>query len=84
MLNKNTACIVNVTSNMMYGILENKNDHYKFLHYIIPQHKFKRINYIKKVKQEAKDELNITSKMAKKLEISKREINLYKQQLNIE
>lgn len=83
MLNKSTANIINSTANSMYQVLENKHDHYRFLHYIIPRSQFKRINYIKKQKVEATDS-QIVEKLSKNLEISKREINLYKQQLNLD
>jgi len=83
MLNKQTASIVNQTSNMLYMVLENKTDHYRFLHYILPRERFKKINYIKKVKNDNNND-DILHKMAKRLELSKREINLYSQQLKID
>lgn len=83
MLNKQTTNIINTTVNTMYTVFENKQDHYKFLHYIIPRNRFSRINYIKKEKIENKDK-HIVSRFANRLEISEREINLYKQQLNLD
>lgn len=83
MLNKSTATIINSTANSMYQVLENKHDHYRFLHYILPRSQFKRINYIKKPKIESSDS-QIVEKISKNLELSKREINLYKQQLNLD
>lgn len=83
MLNKQTNCIINTTVNTMYQIFENKTDHYKFLHYIIPRERFKRINYIKKSKTDTKETL-IAGKFAKSLELSKREINQYIEQLNLD
>lgn len=82
MLNKQTASLVNQTANTLYMVLENKTDHYRFLHYILPRERFKKINYIKKVKSDNNND--ILHKMAKRLELSKREINLYSQQLKID
>lgn len=83
MLNKQTCHVINTTVNTMYQVFESKSDHYKFLHYIVPRERFTRINYIKKHKTENKDS-QIVSKLAKNLELSKREINLYKEQLNLD
>lgn len=62
----------------MYQVFENKSDHYKFLHYIIPRERFKRINYIKKNKSE-KQQDDDTKLIAKNMQLSTREIKLYKQ-----
>lgn len=78
MLNKQTCQIVNITTNTMYQVFENKSDHYKFLHYIIPRERFKRINYIKKNKSE-KQQDDDTKLIAKNMQLSTREIKLYKQ-----
>lgn len=83
MLNKQTCKIVNNTTNLMYQVFENKTDHYKFLHYIIPRERFKRINYIKKPKNDT-HESSMAIKLSKSLELSKREINLYIKQLNLD
>ena len=80
MLNKQTCQIVNTTTNTMYQVFENKVDHYKFLHYIIPRERFKRINYIKKTKVE-KSKDDDTKLLAKNLNLSCREISIYKQYL---
>lgn len=83
MLNKQTCHLINTTSNTIYQVLDSKRDHYKFLHFILPRDKFRRINYIKKNKNssENKEEDNNISKVAKNLQLSKREINLYIEQL---
>lgn len=83
MLNNSTCNLINVTVNTMYQVFENKQDHYKFLHYIIPRNRFTRINYIKKDKKQQDDQQTV-SRFAKRLELSRREINLYKQQLNLD
>lgn len=67
----------------MYQVFENKQDHYKFLHYIVPRNRFTRINYIKKDKKQQDDQQSV-NRFAKRLELSRREINLYKQQLNLD
>lgn len=78
MLNKQTCRVVNTTTNTMYQVFENKTDHYKFLHYIIPRERFKRINYIKKIKPEKQQDDDIKL-IAKNMQLSTREIKLYKQ-----
>ena len=78
MLNKQTCQIVNTTTNTMYQVFENKTNHYKLLHYIIPRERFKRINYIKKNKPE-KQQDDDTKLLAKNMQLSMREIKLYKQ-----
>jgi len=78
MLNKQTCQIVNTTTNTMYQVFENKTDHYKFLHYVIPRERFKRINYIKKIKPEKQQDDNIKM-IAKNMQLSMREITMYKQ-----
>lgn len=83
MLNKSTCNIVNVTVNTMYQVFENKQDHYKFLHFVLPRSRFSKINYIKKEKKQSNDDQTVT-RFANRLELSKREINLYKQQLNLD
>lgn len=83
MLNNTTCDIINNTVNRMYTVFENKQDHYKFLHYIIPRQRFQRINYIKKSKHTMESQ-QVVSKIAKSLELSAREINLYRQQLNLD
>lgn len=75
MYSGNLAVIINSTVNWFGGIFETKRDYYNFLHCIIPHVKRKRIHYIKKVKPE--EELENVESLAKRLEISKREIKLY-------
>jgi len=79
MLNKQTCQIVNTTTNTMYQVFENKTDHYKFLHYVIPRERFKRINYIKKIKPEKQQQDDDTKLIAKNMQLSTREIKIYKQ-----
>ena len=84
MLNNTTANVINTTVNTFFPVFENKHDHYKFLHYILPRSRFTRINYIKKRKEHQTDSQEIIKKMAKRLELSHREINLYVNQTGLD
>lgn len=79
------AKLVNETANWLYPIFNTKEESYKFLNTIIPYQSFRRINYIKKNKKKTdkKDE-TITDIIAQNMEISKREVNLYVKQLNLD
>lgn len=83
MLNKSTCHIVNTTVNSIHQLFDDKRVHYNFLFKLMPRFKFQRINYIKKTKQSSDDD-NVISKLAKSLELSKREIKYYKEQLNLD
>jgi hypothetical protein len=71
------ATIINNTSNWLYPVLEDKSTHYEFLHSILPQVKRKHIPYIKKEKKESTEEDSKVELLAKKLELSKREIKYF-------
>jgi hypothetical protein len=77
------ANILNLTSNRLYGVFETKRESYDFLLKIIPKSAPRRINYIKKVKKDKKDETDIVELLASSLELSKREINLYIKESNM-
>lgn len=71
MYSKELCILVNSCLNKQY-LFDDKNELYNFYLNFLPKQKFKRINYIKKVKKE-KDET-----LSKKREfISERELNLY-------
>ena len=72
--------IINQTVNRTWSQLVTKEDHYKFLFYLLPKQKRKKIEYIKKVKVVAvkKEDNNIDAILAKNKELSIREIQLYK------
>lgn len=76
------ANLINLTSNRLYSVFETKSESYKFLLKILPKSKPRRIGYIKKVKKEKKDELDVIETLASSLELSKREINLYIKESN--
>jgi hypothetical protein len=77
--------IINGTVNRYWPILQNKQDHYKFLSVVIPQSHFKRIAYIKKIKPEKeKDYDQVVSLLAQSLQTSKREVNMYVEELEMD
>ena len=71
------ATLLNLTSNRLYPVLSTKEYSYKFLLNVIPKSKPRRINYIKKAKHEKSSESDQIDILAKNLELSKREINVY-------
>ena len=75
MYSGNLAIIINSTVNWFGTIFETKKDYYNFLHSILPRVSRKRIHYIKKAKND--QEFDNLDGLAKRLEISKREIKLY-------
>jgi hypothetical protein len=76
-----SAEIINETTNKYWPALTSKEDQYNFLYNIFPKFKRKRIEYIKKHKEdkaEKKETIDIDSLLAQKYQISKREVQLYK------
>jgi len=72
------AIVINNTSNWLWSVFETKQDYYKFINTIIPRVSRKRIHYIKKTKPEDKPkELENVELLAKRLELSQREIKSY-------
>lgn len=67
---------INETFNKFASLFEDKNEMYKLYFNLIPQSKFKKINYIKK-KKEAQDEDPSVAVIAKSNMLSKREILQY-------
>jgi len=74
MYSSDVAQIINETSNKYGKLFQTKQEQYEFLLNMLPRVKKKRINYIKKNKEEAKKEDNELGLIAKAMEISKREI----------
>lgn len=64
--------IVNSTINR-YGSNISKKEHYEFLYNLISKSSKKKINYIKKTKQNLKEDLDYINEIADMLEISHRE-----------
>ena len=72
------AQLVNNTVNWLYGAFETKQQYYKFVSSVFPRVSRKRIHYIKKIKPEDTDnELENVHLIAKRLELSQREIKSY-------
>jgi len=79
------ATIINHTTNTYWSILASKYDHHKFLLGVIPKSRIYRINYIKKSKKDKEDKSgDIYKYLAKKLELSEREIKYYIDSHNID
>ena len=78
------ATLVNLTSNRLYPVLSTKEFSYKFLLNVIPKSRPFRINYIKKSKSEKNTKSDTVEILANNLELSKREINVYINQLNLD
>jgi hypothetical protein len=74
MYSSDIAHIVNETSNKYGKLFQTKQEQYEFLLNMLPRVKKKRINYIKKVKEEPQKEDNELSLLAKGLEVSIREL----------
>lgn len=78
MYSSDIAHIINETSNKYSKIFENKQDSYNFSFYFLPKKRKKRINYLKKNKENKKEEENPDIKfISNNLEISEREVNDY-------
>lgn len=73
---------INETFNKFASLFEDKNEMYKLYFNLIPQSKFKKINYIKK-KKETQDEDPSVAVIAKSNMLSKREILQYIDLTNI-
>jgi hypothetical protein len=74
MYSSDIAHIVNETSNKYGKLFQTKQEQYEFLLNMLPRVTKKRINYIKKVKEEPQKEDNELGLLAKAMETSKREI----------
>ena len=74
MYSSDVAQILNETTNKYGKLFQTKQEQYDFILNMLPRVKKKRLNYIKKVKEEAKKEDNEIALIAKSMEISKREL----------
>lgn len=86
MYSPEVTVIINQTSNTMWPVLSDKTMWFQYMHGVIPKCKFKRINYIKKKKDTdtVQGQKQTIQKIANKLEISSREVNLYIEQFNLD
>jgi hypothetical protein len=72
------ALLVNNTVNWLYSAFETKQQYYRFVSRVFPRLQNKRIHYIKKKKPEETDKDPDNVKLlAKRLELSQREIKSY-------
>lgn len=72
------AVLINNTTNWLGGVFETKQQQYQLLNKVLPRVNRKRIHYIKKNKNEPTDQEHEHLKlMAKRLELSEREIKSY-------
>lgn len=73
---KDTPHFVNETLNKYSGIFEDKQRLYRLYYNLIPRLKYKKINYIKKVKKSSEDDTDLVL-VAKNQNISVRELKQY-------
>lgn len=72
------ALLVNNTVNWLYSAFETKQQYYRFVSCVFPKLQNKRIHYIKKKKPDDQDdEPDNIELLAKRLELSQREIKSY-------
>ena len=78
MYSPNLAIIINSTTNWLGSIFNTKTEYYNFIKCVIPRVSRKRIHYIKKTKQDTtQTEDDNIQLIAKRLELSQREIKSY-------
>jgi hypothetical protein len=63
--------------NKYLGVFDNKKDLYNLFLAVFPKVSFKKINYIKKVKEKKEEQDENIKLISKNLELSEREINQY-------
>lgn len=72
------ATVINSTTNWLWSVFETKQEYYKFISTVIPRVSRKRIHYIKKTKPEdTPKQVENIELLAKRLELSQREIKYY-------
>lgn len=77
MYSTHMASLVNNTTNWLWSIFETKDQYYKFVLTVFPRVSRKRIHYIKKNKPADTPEHDNVQLLAKRLELSQREIKSY-------
>tara|TARA_R110000851_G_scaffold6423_2_gene26095 strand:+ start:54 stop:431 length:378 start_codon:yes stop_codon:yes gene_type:complete len=85
MYSKQTVSFVNDTLNKYCGVFDtDKQKTYKLYYNLIPRLKFKRINYIKKVKKDKaeQEDLDQLKLIARNKNISVRELKIYRNLLD--
>lgn len=71
------ATIINNTTNRLHSTFNTKDDYYRFINKVLPKVKRKHIPYIKKVKRDTPEDDENLKIIAKRLELSQREIKSY-------
>jgi len=81
MYSPDIAQLINSTVNKWHSIFETKKDNYRLLITLIPKSKWRKINYIKKKTKtsNSEKEQDDVPLLAKNLELSEREVNMYKE-----
>ncbi len=78
MYSPDNARVINETTNKYYNVFDNKREWYDYMVKIIPKGSPGRIHYIKKEKRkEVKNYDEIVKYLAKRFELSKREVQQY-------
>lgn len=77
MYSPNMAVVINNTVNRLHSTFESKQDYYRFINKVLPKVKRKHIPYIKKTKKDTETEDENLKIIAKRLELSQREIKSY-------
>jgi hypothetical protein len=71
------AVLINNTVNWLYNTFETKQQYYKFVSKVFPRLRFKRLHYIKKNKPENNTQHDNVQLLAKRMQLSTREIKMY-------
>ena len=74
------AEIINDTTNKYWSQMMLPTEHYDFIRNLLPKYNKRKINYIKKVKEEKTDAVDHTINIAHRMEISTREVKQYQLQ----
>ena len=77
MYSPNLAVVINNTTNRLHSVFDTKQDYYKYISKVLPKVNRKHIAYIKKVKKDDTEEIDNIKILAKRLELSEREIKSY-------
>ena len=85
MHSKEMALIMNSSSNILWRCMEDKNQWYHLFLGICPKTRFKKIQYLKKVKKETvKSKKDALVFLAKENQLSKREVQLYEKEFELD
>lgn len=86
MYSESNAILINETSNVVWPVIQTKQEWYKFYLTVIPKSKYKKINYIKKEKPEkkSKDDIDQIGLIAQSMQISRKEAQFLVDQQNRE